>query len=94
MPPIICTSKWRMAIVRRPTSRISAKDSGSSSSSDSPVARALAQLGELLAELLVVEQLELRLPRVDPLDALGVGLELLGFAQPEGAIEDGHRSLA
>ena len=94
MPPISCTSKWRIAIVRRPTSRVSAKDSGSSSSSDSPLAHALAQLGELLLELVVLEQLELGLPGVDPLDALGVGLELLRFAQPEGALEDGHGSLA
>ena len=56
--------------------------------------RALAQLGELLAQLLVRGLLELRLPGVDPLDALGVGLELLGFAQPEGALEDGHSYLA
>jgi hypothetical protein len=27
MPPISCTSKWRIAIVRRPTSRVSANDS-------------------------------------------------------------------
>ena len=95
MPPISCTSKWRMLIVRRPTSRVSAKASGSTSSSElALLLDALAQLGELLLELVVLEQLELRLPRVDPLDALGVGLELLRFAQPEGALEDGHSYLA
>ena len=55
---------------------------------------ARAQLGELLAELLVLEQLELWLPRVDAFDALRVGLELLRFAHSEGALEDGHDSLA
>jgi len=55
---------------------------------------ARAKLRELLAELLVLEQLELRLPLVDALDALRVGLELLRFAQPEGALEDGHSQLA
>jgi hypothetical protein len=54
---------------------------------------ALAQLGELLLELVVVGFLELGLPTVDPLDALGVGLELLRFAHSEGALEDGHRYL-
>ena len=54
---------------------------------------ALAQLAELLLELLVVGFLELRLPTVDPLDALGVSLELLRFAHSEGALEDGHSYL-
>ena len=95
MPPMSCTSKWRMVIRRLPTSRVSAKDSGSASSIERPsFLDALAQLGELLLELVVLEQLELRLPRVDAFDALGVGLELLRFAQPEGALEDGHSYLA
>ena len=58
-----------------------------------PPARALRSAQELLAQLFVLEQLELRLPGADPLDALGVLLELLRFAQPEGALEDGHSYL-
>jgi hypothetical protein len=83
MPPIGCTSKWRICIVRRPTSRTSANVSGRTSSSDSPPSCARAQGGELLPDLLVVEQLEFRLPVADALDALGVGLELLRFAHSE-----------
>ena len=95
MPPISWTSKWRIAIVRRPTSRVSAKDSGRASSmTDLPALHARAQLGELLLELVVLEQFELSLPLVDPLDALRVGLELLRFAHSEGALEDGHSYLA
>ena len=54
------------------------------------VAGALAQRVGLRAQLVVVEQLELRLPRVDGVDALRVALELLGLAHPQGAIEDRH----
>ena len=54
------------------------------------VAGALAQRVGVGAQLGVVEQLELGLPGVDPLDALGVLLELPGFTQAEGAIEDRH----
>ena len=88
MPPISWTSKWRMPIVRRPASRVIAKHSGSRSSSDSPASRALAQLGELRLELVVVEQLQLGLEAVDGLDALGVLLELTGFAHPQGLVEE------
>ena len=56
------------------------------------VAGALAQLAGVLAQLVVVEQLQLRLPRVDGVDALGVALELLAFAQAQGAIEERHGS--
>ena len=45
-----------------------------------PVAGALAQRVGLRAQLVVVEQLELGLPGVDPVDALRVLLELLAFA--------------
>src|SRR3954451_4421351 len=54
------------------------------------VAGALAQAVGLLAQLRVVEQLELGLPGVDAVDALRVLLELLALAQPQGAIEDRH----
>jgi hypothetical protein len=57
------------------------------------VAGALAQLRELLRQLVVGGLQELRLPVVDPFDALGVGLELLRFAHSEGALEDGHSYL-
>ncbi len=56
--------------------------------------RALTQREELCLQLLVVGLLELRLPLVDPVDALGIRLELLGFAHPEGAVEDRHDHLA
>ena len=56
------------------------------------VAGALAQRVGLGAQLVVVEQLELGLPGVDAFDALGVLLELLALAQPEGAVEDRHGS--
>ena len=62
----------------------------SRSSSDSPSRGALAQRVGLRAQLLVVQQLELGLPRVDGVDALRVALELLGLAHPQGAIEDRH----
>ena len=48
---------------------------------------------ELLEDDELNEQFEFCLPRVDPLDALRVGLELLRFAQAEGALEDGHSYL-
>jgi hypothetical protein len=38
MPPINCTSKWRICSVRLLASRTTAKASGSKSSSDSPLA--------------------------------------------------------
>ena len=53
-------------------------------------ARALAQRVGVGAQLVVVEQLELGLPGVDPVDALGVLLELPGLTQAEGTIEDRH----
>ena len=51
--------------------------------------RARAGVG-VRAQLVVLEQLELGLPGVDAVDALGVLLELLALAQPQGAIEDRH----
>ena len=90
MPPIIWTSKWRIPIVRREVSRTTAKVSGSSSSSDSPLRARSRSASAWRAQLVVVEQLELGLPLVDALDALGVLLELLAFAKPEGAVEDRH----
>ena len=47
MPPISCTSKWRMRSVRLAASRTTAKASGSSSSSVAPLGEALLQLGRL-----------------------------------------------
>jgi hypothetical protein len=57
---------------------------------DLPALHPLAQFGELLLEFVVLEELELRVPLVDSLDAFRGGLELLRFAQPQGALEDGH----
>ena len=57
-------------------------------------ARALAQRVGVRAQLVVVEQLELGLPGVDPVDALLVLLELACFAHAQGAIEDRHSYLA
>ena len=95
MPPISCTSKWRIAH-RAPADLARERERLGQQlvERSSPSLGALAQLGELLLELVVLEQLELGLPGVDPLDALGVGLELLRFAHSEGALEDGHSYLA
>ena len=90
MPPIIWTSKWRMPMRRRETSRTTANVSSQQVVERLAVAGALAQAVGLRAQLLVVQQLELRLPRVDGVDALRVALELLGLAHPQGAIEDRH----
>jgi hypothetical protein len=51
---------------------------------------AALELGEALAQLLVALELELGLEGGDQPDALLVGLELLGLAQVQGAIEDPH----
>ena len=56
------------------------------------VARALAQRVGVGPQLVVVEQLELGLPGVDPVDALGVLLQLPGLAHAQGTIEDRHGS--
>jgi hypothetical protein len=60
------------------------------------VASPLAQLVGLLAELVVLEQLHLRLERVDPGDAPLILLELARFAHSQGAIDQflGHGCLA
>jgi hypothetical protein len=57
---------------------------------------ALAQRVGLLAELLVVEQLHLRLDPIDRVDPALVLLELLALPHPEGTVEyaSGHRSSA
>ena len=54
------------------------------------VARALAQLVGRLAQLAVGVVLELGLERVDPSDALFIGLELLGLAHAKRAVQKGH----
>ena len=56
------------------------------------VARALTQRVGVGPQLCVVEQFELGLPGIDPLDALGVLFQLPGLAHPEGTIEDRHAS--
>ena len=89
IPPISCTSKWRIPIVRLPVSRTIAKHSGSSSSSDSPSRGALAQRVHPLAQLCVGVVFELGLERVDQRDALLIGLELLRLADVQRAIEQG-----
>ena len=87
MPPISCTSKWRMPIVRLPVSRTIAKHSGSSVVERLAVGGALAQRVHPLAQLGVAVVLELGLERVDQRHALLVGLELLGLAGVQRAIE-------
>ena len=54
------------------------------------LAGAFAELVGVRAELGVVQELHLRLEAVDPIDALGELLELLGLAHPKGAFEDRH----
>ena len=92
MPPISWTSKWRIPIVRRDGLAHDGEGLGQEVVERLAVAGALAQRVGVRAQLVVVEQLELGLPLVDALDALRVLLELLAFAQPEGAVEDRHGS--
>ena len=54
------------------------------------VARLLAQRVHALAQLVVGLELELGLEVVDASDALLELLELLGFAQAQGTVEDRH----
>jgi len=58
------------------------------------VAGALAQVVGLLAELLVGEQLELGLERVDALDPLRVALVLPGLAEAKCTVKNAHTGLA
>ena len=83
MPPISCTSKWRIFSVRLLPSRTTAKASGSSSSSVSPAAQALAEFVGLGAQRGVVERLELRLQRVDLLHDAPVLLQQAVVAAAE-----------
>ena len=78
-----------MPIVRLPVSRTIAKHSGSSSSSDSPFAGALAQRVHPLAQLRVGVVFELALERADQRDALLIVLELLRLADVQRAIQQG-----
>jgi hypothetical protein len=54
------------------------------------VARLLAQPVDARAQLVVGLKLELWLEVVDPGDTLLELLELLGFAHPEGAVQESH----
>ena len=58
------------------------------------IGKELAQGVGVSAQLVVVQELELGLPAVDPVDALLVLLELACFAHAQGAIEDRHSYLA
>ena len=91
MPPISCTSKWRMpsaalaglaaereGLVQQVVERLA-------------VARALAQRIGLLADLVILEELHLGLDRVDALDPLLVRLELTGLAHAQGAVYEAAR---
>ena len=85
-----CTSKWRMPIVRLPTSRTTANVSGSRSSSDVAVAGLLAQAVHPLAELLVGLELELGLEVPDASDTPLVLAELLGLADVQRTVKKAH----
>ena len=85
-----CTSKWRMPIVRLPTSRTMANVSGSRSSSEAPSARLLAQAVHPLAQLLVGLELELGLEVADTRDALLVLAELLGLTDVQRTVKKAH----
>ena len=54
---------------------------------------ALAQRLVARAQLVVRLELQLGLEVVDAGDVLLEGLELLGLADPQGAVENGHREL-
>ena len=90
MPPISCTSKWRMPIVRLPTSRTIAK-SRAGGRRATRRARALAQAGEPLAQLLVALELELGLVVADARDPLLVLAKLLRLADVQRAVKKAHR---
>ena len=87
-----CTSKGRRPRVRRAASRALAKASGSRSSSVSPLAEALAELGGLGADAGVVERLELRLQRVDRLDQRAGGLDPAVVRRAEDLLRDRAQS--
>ena len=70
------TSKCRMLSTRRPASRTTANASGRRSSSVSPLASALPELGGLAAQLVVGERLDRRLERVDRGDERAQALQL------------------
>ena len=90
IPPMSCTSKWRMPISRLPVSRTIANVSGQQVVELRAVARLLAQRVHPLAQLVAGLELELGLEVVDARDALLELLELLGFAQTKGTVEDRH----
>ena len=69
MPPISCTSKWRMPSVRRDASRTAAKASGSRFVEVLAAGEALAELGGLALELLVAQRLERVFQRIGAGDA-------------------------
>ena len=61
MPPISCTSKWRIFSVRRAASRTTAKASASSWSSFAPCFRRARNSAVLAAQRLVGQPLQRRL---------------------------------
>jgi hypothetical protein len=77
MPPISWTSKWREGLGQEVVERLA-------------VLVSLPELGVLAADLLVLEQLHLRLEVVDGANALLELPELLALADAEGALEDRH----
>ena len=75
MPPISCTSKWRMPSARLPASRTTAKASGSRSSRVCAVGQTLAELVGLALQRVVRELADFGFERVDADDRARVLLE-------------------
>ena len=68
MPPISCTSKWRMPSTRLAASRHDGEGFGQDLVERLALGEALLELGGLGLQLVVGERLHLRLERVDLLD--------------------------
>ena len=90
MPPMSCTSKWRMPICALAGLADDRERLGQQVVELRAVARLLAQRVHPLAQLVVGLELELGLEVVDASDALLELLELLGFAQTQGTVEERH----
>jgi hypothetical protein len=86
MPPISCTSKWRILSTRLPPRAPTAKASGSTASSDSPPATRWRSASVLPRSSASRQRLELRLEGVDLFDRAPVLLEqaLVAAAEDRG----------
>ena len=87
MPPIICTSKWRMPEHALAGFADDGKGFGQQVVERFALGEALAELVGLGAQLLVGERLDGWLERIDALDGLGVLLDQPVVAAAENLLE-------